>query len=250
MYQKVHFGCAIPVGAWHDFLPDALDSLRQQEQPLEVAFLDASSDHRVVDAARRSGLHFSYHRVGPDNGQAGAIAEGWQSIGGNVLFWLNADDQLLPDALNRVAARFEQGDKPEIVFGGSKFVNRAGETIGHHDQVDDVTQYIFRSNVVSQPSCFVSRQAIERIGGINQELHYTMDWDLWVRLYQSGAKFVRLNEDLSSVYMGEGTKTGHVSMRRLMEVYKLVHRHADWWSAVKSTSATFLHTILNRNKFA
>ena len=246
MSRRVQFGCALPVGAWHDLFPKALRSLRQQQQSLEIALLDASSDPRVAEAARLSGLTFAYHRTGPDNGQADAIAEGWRSIDGEVLFWLNADDQLLPGALSRVADRFALGDNPDVIFGGSKFVNLDGLVIGRHDQIEDVTDYIFKSNVISQPSCFAKRTAIERAGGINTDLQYTMDWDLWMRLYQSGAQFARVDEELSSVYMGRGTKTERVSVRRLMEIYRLVGSHTNWWSALKSTGSTFLHTVSYR----
>ena len=85
-------------------LPRALLSLREQNSPLKVAFLDASGDSRVAEAADSCGLEFSYRRHGRDAGQAAAIREGWERIGGDVLFWLNADDQLLPNTLSRVRA--------------------------------------------------------------------------------------------------------------------------------------------------
>ena len=87
---------------------------------------------------------------------------------------------------------------------------------------------------------------MEKVGGLDGDLHYVMDWDLWVRLYRDGARFERLGDTLSAVYMGEGTKTGHVAPARLTEVFNLVNRNAGLWPATKSTLALIAHTLHSR----
>jgi len=240
------FAAAVPIGEWHPFLPRALASLAVQTVPLEIAFLDASGDPRVAEAADASGLDFAYRRHGPDEGQSAAIAEGWRETGGAVVFWLNADDQLLPGALDAVAEAFEAEPDLDVVYGGSEFINDEGVHLGVHDQVADMSALILRSNIISQPSCFVRRRAAEAVGGLNLDLHFAMDWDLWVRLYRSGAKFRRLDRTLSAVFMGEGTKTGQVAPNRLSEVFALVHRNAGAWAALKSTVALTAETLSRR----
>lgn len=246
MPVPLKFACAMPVGAWHDLLPAAFESLASQSEPLEVAFLDASGDPRVAQAANASGLDFVYRRSGPDGGQSAAIAEGWAELGGDILFWLNADDRLTPGALTQVAAHFGSADKPDVVFGHSDFINRRGKKTGQHDQLANVSDYLLRSNTISQPSCFARRSWIERVGGVDAQLHYVMDWDLWARLYKSGAKFKQTEETYSEVYMGEDTKTGLVSRTRLAEVYGLVQRNAGHWNAFKATASLYLHTLTQR----
>lgn len=235
MLSQIRFSCAVPVGRWHPFLPAALQSLAGQTVPLDVALLDSSGDPRVAEAADSSRINFAYRRTGPDKGQAAAIAEGWRKTDGDVVFWLNADDRLLPNALNLVASAFESRDAPDVVFGDSDFIDIRGCKTGRHDQVADVNDLLLRSNTISQPSCFAKRDAVERAGGLNESLHYVMDWDLWVRLYRSGARFKRLENTLSAVYMAEDTKTGLINAGRLREVHALVRHNAGTWAAVKST---------------
>ena len=246
MSEPIRFACAVPVAKWHPLLPAALASLAAQGALLEVALLDASGDERVAEAANASALNFAYHRTGPDVGQAAAIAEGWRETAGEVVFWINADDRLSPDALSRVADAFQQAPAPDVVFGGSEFVDANGRTIGHHDQVRDVSKLLLRSNTISQPSCFVMRAAVNQVGGIDESLHYVMDWDLWIRLYLSGARFQRIDATLSAVYMGEGTKTGLVSARRLGEVFRLVNQNEGPWPALKSTVSLAAATLTRR----
>lgn len=221
-------------------------SLKNQDVALTIALLDASNDARVQKAINLSGLKFAYHRVGPDNGQAAAISEGWENLCADVLFWLNADDQLLPGALSLVAACFAGSDSPEVAFGGSEFIGENQEILGFHDKVKEPIELLFRSNIISQPSCFIKRKALDAVGGIDRDLHYVMDWDLWIRLYRAGARFQRIDHTLSLVYMGEDTKTSEYSLRRLREVFTLVKRNAGIWAAVKSTASVAEHTFNRR----
>ncbi len=248
MPASLKFACAIPVGAWHDLLPTTLESLARQSEPLEVALLDASGDPRVAEAADASDLEFVYRRSGPDNGQAAAIAEGWRETSADIIFWLNADDRLTHDALSRVAKAFAASDTPDVVFGNSDFIDKSGAVSGQHDQVADATDILLRSNTISQPSCFARREAVKNAGGVDESLHYVMDWDLWTRLYQNGARFRRLDQTLSQVYMGDDTKTGLVSQQRLFEVFSLVNRNAGLWSAFKSTVSLWAETLGRRSR--
>jgi GT2 family glycosyltransferase len=244
--DEIKFACAVPIGSWHPLFPFALESLAHQNAQIEVALLDASGDSRVHDAARASGIDFAYKRTGPDAGQAAAIAEGWRNTKSDIVFWLNSDDRLLPGTLSKVAEAFRADAAADVVFGGADFINDTGNVTGRHDQVADVTELLLRSNTISQPSCFARRKAVERVGGVDESLHYVMDWDLWIRLHQSGAAFKRLDQTLSAVYMGDGTKTGLISAQRLGEVFSLVKKNAGRWAAIKSTLSLGAETLAQR----
>lgn len=244
--SEISFAIAVPIGSWHPLLPRVLDSLAQQRVPLQLALLDASGDIRVRDAVDQSGLMFTYRREGPDAGQAAAIAEGWRATEGSVLGWLNCDDRLVPGALKAVSEVFRADQQIDAVYGESVFVDLRGNRIGRHDQVADISPLILRSNIISQPSCFIRRTLVNSIGGLNEGLHYTMDWDLWVRAYVASAKFHRLRSVLSEVYMGPETKTDSISARRLREMALLTNRHAGPVAAAKTVMATLIHVLNDR----
>lgn len=242
------FAIAVPIGSWHPFLPAALDSIAEGGARAQIALLDASCDPRVAEAADASGLSFAYLRHGPDQGQSDAIAEGWANTTAPILSWLNGDDRLSPNALAIAQTAFEADPDLDVFYGQSDFIDEAGRRSGRHDQVSPVSAHLLRSNTISQPSCFARRSAVEAVGGVRPELHYTMDWDLWIRLYKAGAKFEMTDRILSEVYTGRGTKTAQVGPRRLFEVGGLVERHAGLWAAVKSTLSLALHTVGQRSE--
>ena len=230
---------SVPVGAWHDFLPSALESLACQGGDLSVALLDASGDPRVHALADRYDGLLAYRRHGPDGGQSDAILEGWANLEGDWLGWLNADDALMPGALDRVRARLGEAPELDVVYGHSVILDAAGAMTGYHFNVEPPGPRLLQAGIISQPSCFFRRAAYERAGGLNRDLHYVMDWDLWIRLYTSGARFGFLDQPLSMVIWAEDTKTASLNARRRAELETLIGEHAPE-GARKQTFRAFL----------
>mgnify|MGYP006270860589 CR=1 FL=1 len=224
---------SMPIGGWHPLLPAALRSIALQTVPVNLAILDASGDPRVAAALDASGLEFGYRREGSDSGQAAAIAEGWRNVRGDVLAWLNADDLLVPDALSRALDVLDTDGAADAVFGDSVIIGINGEVLGVHGQVGDVDERIAVVNCISQPSCFFRRSAVNAVGGLDEALGYSMDWELWIRMQRAGCVFKRVHDHLSAVYWGVGTKTSELSPSRLFELFGHTRRHAGLVDATR-----------------
>jgi hypothetical protein len=132
----------------------------------------------------------------------------------------------------------------DVVYGDSVFVNEKDQFIKYCPAVDGDISSIIKGCCISQPSCFVRRAALEKIGRLNAELHYIMDWDVWTRLYRAGAKFHYLEKPLSVVRMYEGTKTSSRSWSRFAEIGRHLWQNAAPSVAVRSL-ADFYHEDLS-----
>jgi GT2 family glycosyltransferase len=219
------FAISVPVGAYHPLLETCLASLARQDAETSVAFLDASGDPRVAALADQYAELFTYRRHGPDGGQSAAILEGWGNLDGAILGWLNADDFLYPDALSRVAAQFAKNEKTDVVFGHSAICDESGALTGFHTAVHPDANRLRLGGSISQPSCLFKRAAFEAAGGLDLERHFTMDWDLWLRLLDNGATFDFVDASLSVVFWGEGTKTASFNAARRAELRSLIARY-------------------------
>lgn len=161
--------------------------------------------------------------VEPDRGQSDALNKGFAKAHGEWLFWLNADDVLLPDALQKVKTVIHSTtttsdfDSLQWITGDMLKIDSTGRcvevSVGNrwHD-------WLFRHAVphVHGPSSFFRRELWERVGGCDVSLHYCMDWDLWIRFMQAGARFARVNDFLWSLRQWEGSKTqGHADAKEL-----------------------------------
>ncbi|MEM9233205.1 MAG: glycosyltransferase [Pseudomonadota bacterium] len=234
MISPLTFSIVIPAGPRFDGrLSECLSSLASQQAKVSVAFCDCSDApeaHRLADDY--SDL-IAYRRHGSDAGQADAIAEGWDAVGGDILGWLNVDDTLTSGALAQVAALFDADPSLDVVYGQSHIITDDKPAF-LHPEVQGPSELLYRSNIISQPSCFVRRRAIEAIGGINRDLHFVMDWDLWVRLMENGARFHYSPAVLSEVYFGDGTKTGTLGPDRLGEIWAVLRRNCGYMTSLKA----------------
>lgn len=219
------FAISVPIGAWHDKLPLTFRSLFIQAGEKQIAVLDASNDPRVKSLIERYRDQFAYIRHGPDLGQSDAIMEGWDNIEGDWLGWLNADDALLPGAFKRTRDHYERTPNLEVIYGHSLIVDEQERILGYHFNVEPPGPRILQAGIISQPSCFFSRSSYERIGGLNRDLHYVMDWDLWIKLYLGDAKFGFVDFPLSRVVWASNTKTASLGKLRRDELSSIIGQH-------------------------
>ena len=201
------FSCVIPVKGDRPFFKDALASLESQGmgEELEVIVQDGGEGSGGVGELVSGGV--KYYRE-DDNGQSDALNKGFAKAKGEWLFWLNADDLLLPGALKRVLDRINKIDRIEWIAGNQLLIDDAGKVLkcsvgnGWHN-------WLYRNAVphVYGPSAFFRRELFEKVGGFDANLKYCMDWELWIKFMQAGAKFIRINDYLWAQRQWSGSKT-------------------------------------------
>ncbi len=238
------FSISAPIGAYHPFLRTCLNSLTEQGIGVELSALNAAQDERTGAELDRIGADIAYRRDGPDAGQTDAILEGWAKTGGDLLGWLNADDALAPGALKAVAAAFEADPDLDVVYGHSIIVDEADRIIGYHWAVEPPSARILHEGIISQPSCFFRRAAHDRVGGLDRDLHYTMDWDFWIRLHRAGAKFGFIDQVLSRVLWAQDTKTGQFNSDRRRELERLIAQNPSWKTRANARLGFALNHVL------
>ena len=216
------FAIVVPNLNQSHFLPDALKGLRYQTPPFELAIMDGGSADGFDEVVEEYADMITYSRSGQDKGQAAAIKEGKEKVTGDILAWLNADDYYFPETLNKVATCFEQHPELDVVYGDAVHVSPEGSFLSYFPSIQEFNANdLTRNCFICQPACFIRRAAYEKVGGIDPTLHYTMDWDLWCRLSDSGAKFCYLHEVLAAVRYYHGTKTMSGGWKRYMEIWRI-----------------------------
>jgi hypothetical protein len=88
----------------------------------------------------------------------------------------------------------------------------------------DVGKEIFERGYMAQPSIFYRRDLYERVGGLNRSLDFCMDYDLWARFAVSGAKFAKIDADISGNRWYETTKTAGQTLDLYAELVATQHR--------------------------
>jgi len=232
-FSKMVYSIAIPVLGQANFLATALSSIQVQTCRFQLAVMDATPNHSVQDVLEDFTGIVSYRRHGEDSGQSAAIQEGWNHTDGDIVAWLCADDYYFPYTLEEVDKIFVAHPEIDVVYGDSVFVDREGNFQRYFVEIDDDISTILKSCCISQPSCFLRRSALDRMGKLNPKLHYIMDWDLWTQLYKAGAKFYYLHKPLSAVRMYPETKTARGSTARYAEINRHLKQNIGFLSRIR-----------------
>ena len=162
--------------------------------------------------------------VEPDRGQSDAINKGMRVATGEIVGWLNADDVLMPGALTKVAEAFEKNPEAVVVYGVGAKTDLEGREIKRVPFREFVLSRLACAWDLIQPAMFFRRDAYWKVGGLDESLHYAMDWDLLQKLAKVG-KVVAIPEHLANIRYYPETKTNTGGWKRMREIARIARRH-------------------------
>jgi glycosyltransferase involved in cell wall biosynthesis len=165
------------------FIRQTIDSVLSQEYPaLDYRVLDAGSRDGTLETLASYGGRLAWQSA-PDRGQTDAINRGWAAGGGEILAWINSDDFYLPGALAQVGRYFADHPQIDWLYGGCLLVNGKGEQTGRYPAREFDYMLLVREthNFIPQPAVFLRRQVFQALGALDENLHFVMDFDYWLR---------------------------------------------------------------------
>jgi GT2 family glycosyltransferase len=164
-----------------------------------------------------------------DKGQADAIAKGFRMAEGEIIAWLNSDDTYLPGSIDKVVALFCREPDAHIVYGKTLFTSEKEEVIGKYPTEPFDYTRLATFNFICQPSVFFRKSAFEETGGLDTNLRFVMDYDLWIRMARN-YRFTYLPEYLSTYRLHDMSKTmaaGEAAANH-KEALHTVMKHYGW----------------------
>jgi hypothetical protein len=185
-----------------------LSVLAQGYGRLEYVVQDGGSDDGTLEILRSYGPRLSRWASEPDDGQSQAINRGFASTSGEVMGWLNSDDLLLPGALRRVGEVFCRHPEVDVVYGNRVLVDERDMQIGRWILPGHDGEVLSWADYVPQETLFWRRRAWERVGGrVDESFQFAMDWDLLVRMRDSGARFMHIPHLIGAFRVHASQKT-------------------------------------------
>lgn len=208
----VGFSVVVPSFNQGRFITATLESLLcQQYDNLEIIVIDGGSTDGTLEILRSYGDRIFWVSE-PDKGQSDALRKGFSIAKNEWLTWLNSDDIQTNNALHCINRVIKANPDVKVVIGQGHYMDIEGNYLKPYPTIlagpsFDVKKELFEKGYVAQPSVFFHRSAYVNVGGINAELHFVMDYDLWVRMAVKDCKFISIKEDLSGNRWYETTKT-------------------------------------------
>jgi glycosyltransferase involved in cell wall biosynthesis len=144
-----------------------------------------------------------------DRGQSDAINKGFLSAKGEIICWLNSDD-VYPMGLFKRLREFFSDPAVDILFGDVLQKNYDGSpdqvVLARFEKREDLVRWWSRDVKLHQPAVFFRSRVRERVGLLNEDLHYVMDYEYWWRMSER-YRFQHVSEVLAIQHRQPESKT-------------------------------------------
>lgn len=208
------------------YLEECIRSLHDQGYPdLEHIIVDGGSTDGSREIIERYADKLAWWCCEKDKGQSDAINKGLARATGQVFGWLNSDDLLLPGSLHAVGEAF--AEHPDMTVLTGVRIERAADgterALAQDDPGDTDGYYIHPR--INQQSTFMRMDLVKALPGVEEKLHYVMDYELWLQLmFRHGTTDVWVDPRPLSVFrLHPVSKTSTVHHRFLDEIASMLH---------------------------
>lgn len=231
-----HFSIVTPCFNAAKVLPRCVGSIRgQQGVSIEHIIQDGlSKDVTVSWAQSQANLAVFSEK---DRGMYDAINKGWAKSHGEILSWLNADEQYLPGSLSRVAQVFQDNPDVDIVYGNTIIVGPSGQPLAARREIPLRLSYILNGFLYALSCSLFFRRRLLDAGLLVFEPGFRNagDLDLIVRLIKAGCKSIQMHDyiGLFGIYGNNITIDGNTKMDK--EVDEIRRKYGALPSPMRQT---------------
>jgi glycosyltransferase involved in cell wall biosynthesis len=194
-----------------EFLEQTIRSVLLQGYPnLEYIIIDGGSSDDSVKIIEKYAAYLTYWTSEPDRGQSHAINKGFKRSTGQIMCWLNSDDYYLPNTLMTVAESLASGTGNYAIVGHCVQVFANDQpSITHEGKYENLQRLLqfWKGYHMHQPAIFWRREVFDKIGFLDENQHYIMDFDYWVRMARH-FEFKNVDRELACFTYHDKAKTG------------------------------------------
>jgi glycosyltransferase involved in cell wall biosynthesis len=170
------------------FIEETIRSVLLQGYPnLEYIIIDGGSSDNSVEIIKKYEQYLSYWVSEPDKGPTDAINKGWQKTTGEIVAYLNSDDAYLPGTIATIAKIFQENCDTRVVCGNELKIDTEGFVISESSIEKADRLSLLHLNFISQPATFIRKSTLELVGGLDLDVHYIFDFELWLRITRLGS---------------------------------------------------------------
>ena len=227
------------------FIRETIESvLTQSYARIEYLVMDGGSSDETVEILKSYGDRLAWVSE-PDGGQTDAINKGWRRARGMIVAYLNSDDTYVPGAVAKAVEGLRAHPDAAAVYGEGYHVDEAGSVIDRYPTEAFGMARLAETCFICQPTVFLRREVVERLGYLDESLRYCMDYDLWIRLAHV-SRFAYLPEYLANTRLHADTKTFDQRGPVHAEILRTVHRH--FGRVTSSWVYGYAHAVLHGHR--
>jgi glycosyltransferase involved in cell wall biosynthesis len=239
--------------------------IHQNDKNYEIIVMDGGSSDNTMEIIHRYKDYITYFESRKDNGQSDAINRGFRIANGDIYAWINSDDYYLPNAFKLVKKAFAENKDVDIVVGSGDVVTKDCQFLKRIRSLEMKRDTLLAWNNdqwIMQQCCFWTAKIWEESGGVDEDLHLLMDYDLWLRFSEIG-KSKAIDDKIAIMRFYKEAKT--VALRSRMKeeeayvyaknkafpelrnmVRELSHKNEELTSRVEKCEGRSINRLLRR----
>ena len=199
-------------------------------------------EHIVIDGGSTDGtveILKKYPHIrwvsGPDRGQSDAMNKAFAMSTGDIIGYLNADDEYFDHTFRVVSGSFSKDPAPDIIVGDIKIIKGdkclIRKPVIQYDEIVQHFNYPFPNNPVGY---FYRRHVQEKTGPFPLNNHYTMDYWFLLEAFRS-FRAEKTGHLFGAFHISDSNKTSTINpvpeCRRCVE--KHLYDHKDFMRLAK-----------------
>jgi glycosyltransferase involved in cell wall biosynthesis len=226
-YQWPRISIVTPSFNQGDTIEETILSIINQGYPnLEYIIMDGGSTDKSVEIIKKYEPWLTFWVSETDLGQSHAINKGWQRCTGEIFTWLNSDDYLEDGTLHRVASIYcqVQPNPVGLIYGRANWIDAYRDllfSVGEPFDLDFCLKNLI--DPMPQPSVFISKKSLQMAGFLDENLHYAMDYDLFLRINMAIPP-IFINEIWSYARYTPDTKTSRYPLGFVKDYFKILEK--------------------------
>jgi len=203
----------IPTYNRADLILESIESVFAQSfTNHEIVVVDDGSTDTTRDVlapfVRAGRLRYAFQ---DNRGESAARNTGIGMARGDYVLFLDSDDLLLPQTLEKLAACLDACPEVGLVHGGYTKFDTCGRDLGYRD-TSGLSGPVYPeillkwSTLMAVPTVMVRRSVLDEVGGFDEAMIIAPDLDLWRRIARRFA-FGALPESLAKIRSHDGNKS-------------------------------------------
>lgn len=216
--------------------------LGQTYKKIEYIIVDGNSHDRTMDIVNEYKPSFEGRMKvvsEPDDGIYFAMNKGIKMATGELVGIINSDDWYEEDAVEKIIVKYGENKKDYMVLYGLTGIIKNGEMITELETSHENLE----NEMISHPSCFITRATYEKYGLYNTKYTSVADYDLMLRYKRSNCvSFIPVHERIANFALGGMSSTGaaYVDLIKLKMSYKKISRIKGYIEIFKSKASLCL----------
>jgi glycosyltransferase involved in cell wall biosynthesis len=157
-----------------------------------VAALGIDHEHVVVDGGSTDGtVELLRTREDPalrwvsepDRGQTHAVNKALAMAGGELLMWVNGDDEVVPEGVRAAVEHLRRTPTCQVVYGGLDFTDADGALRRPYRPAGwSWLRYLLLGDYVPTPTFIFRAARAAEVGGLDERFVDAADYDFYLRL--------------------------------------------------------------------